>query len=1027
MDKEAPEYLSAEELRNRLYHSLRDRGLVDNIKSQLRNSIVTELQQTARGQGQLTLRDLRVPEEGSLLHRASNSLIADHLRRCQYEYSLSVFLPESGISRDKVFGTHDLLQLLGISSQSRLYRKMASPQGEHHKKGFLWQLLSEIASLHTNAVQDFGTQTDLIKVGPITSLDEKLVGVDDLYSSKRDDHYKFGVTAVEDRLLSFQRQLEERYRSDLQLELARMKENEIARIRIEEKENSRREMDQLRREMERTYQNKTESMTTRERNSIERMQREQEMHEKEIYTQRQTILEEIEQLRRREADVKRQADINDREKQLMVDRLRDKDSNLKHREHLVSRQETEYEQKLANEMTKFKVEEQAKFMARTQNLEIREAKLREDERRVGEDKDHLQGLKDTLKDREVRINELETKIQEEKHKEVSASRQNELLHGRLRDMADYKVLQESNAVMKSELETLRTRLAELLQMNERERGRQEEMMRELRRPSPESLMLQRDLEKAKEALRQETTLSSAQTSQLEKRLQEEMDRNRDLLRRFEDQTSHLKEMNREVVDLRSQLSVTHQALTNEVYRKPVRPGGDSRGGSLHTSRQVPDSTEGGNELQKISTEFSPRLDISSPRRALSRRPRFEDNDVYNDIDVEFGLLPSNVGKVYTDLSEEDLDNGSLGSADIVAEAKYRLRSLEKEALNLEKVYRDFQYQMINPVADTEPSRTPRGSQQADPQDSRPSQKKVKIVASPGESPIHRPMSSTPYQQASRGASQLVDSLHELTGSRDRDHPPPRFDISNMSDDGEHHPDERIENPRPITVSDLEARPGSPSIMVVPGSGASSEDNTPAVREMDLRKTSPLRPIGGLKLAPISQESPATPSRPPPGSKLAPVSLDDAWKAPTLEDAWKSETAKKEVESGDEDKWEEERKKKEAERKKKEEAAREREQRELERLQGKRGSDDFEDDPTSDPGQKEEKKGDDDDGIDPTMKQYMAMVAQQKEKEKELAKNTVDTWSKGRQLSHADTPTQSEQDLSAADAHSNDGSEADFQW
>lgn len=77
------------------------------FQSQLRNSIVTELQQTARGQGQLSLRDLRVPEEGSLLHRASNSLIADHLRRCQYEYSLSVFLPESGISRDKV-GVPDL-------------------------------------------------------------------------------------------------------------------------------------------------------------------------------------------------------------------------------------------------------------------------------------------------------------------------------------------------------------------------------------------------------------------------------------------------------------------------------------------------------------------------------------------------------------------------------------------------------------------------------------------------------------------------------------------------------------------------------------------------------------------------------------------------------------------------------------------------------------------------------------------------------------------------------------------------------
>lgn len=41
-------------------------------------------------------------ECSSLLIGASNSLVADHLRRCGYEYSLSVFYPESGLEKDKV-------------------------------------------------------------------------------------------------------------------------------------------------------------------------------------------------------------------------------------------------------------------------------------------------------------------------------------------------------------------------------------------------------------------------------------------------------------------------------------------------------------------------------------------------------------------------------------------------------------------------------------------------------------------------------------------------------------------------------------------------------------------------------------------------------------------------------------------------------------------------------------------------------------------------------------------------------------
>lgn len=40
--------------------------------------------------------------ESSLLIGASNSLVADHLEKCGYEYSLSVFFPESGLAKEKV-------------------------------------------------------------------------------------------------------------------------------------------------------------------------------------------------------------------------------------------------------------------------------------------------------------------------------------------------------------------------------------------------------------------------------------------------------------------------------------------------------------------------------------------------------------------------------------------------------------------------------------------------------------------------------------------------------------------------------------------------------------------------------------------------------------------------------------------------------------------------------------------------------------------------------------------------------------
>lgn len=49
--------------------------------------------------------------------------------------------------------------------------------------------------------------------------DEKLGEMEKFYSSKRDENFRIGATAMEERLMSFQRQLEDRYRTDLKLEV----------------------------------------------------------------------------------------------------------------------------------------------------------------------------------------------------------------------------------------------------------------------------------------------------------------------------------------------------------------------------------------------------------------------------------------------------------------------------------------------------------------------------------------------------------------------------------------------------------------------------------------------------------------------------------------------------------------------------------------------------------------------------------------------------------------------------------------
>ena len=75
------------------------------FKSQLRNRLIAELQET-EGQSGFEQQNHSSAVTDNLCELVANSLVADHLKRSKYEYSLSVFLPESGLHESKVSFSH---------------------------------------------------------------------------------------------------------------------------------------------------------------------------------------------------------------------------------------------------------------------------------------------------------------------------------------------------------------------------------------------------------------------------------------------------------------------------------------------------------------------------------------------------------------------------------------------------------------------------------------------------------------------------------------------------------------------------------------------------------------------------------------------------------------------------------------------------------------------------------------------------------------------------------------------------------
>ncbi|XP_067848793.1 centriole and centriolar satellite protein ofd1 isoform X2 [Heptranchias perlo] len=652
------EAISSEELRRRLYQTFKNRGVLDSLKSQLRNQLVHELTHPGLN-GQLPAYGHRhqhpSTDEDSLLIQAANSIVADHLRRIGYEYSLSVFYPECGLEKEKVFTSRDLLQIMKINPRSDLYKSIISNLQKDHQKGFLIQFLMELTDYHlTKEYRDAGAQTSCVPQYK-ESIVDKLQMVDEEYAA-------FHPTTVQEdfweaKLLVYRKQIEEQLQAEMQQELQRFKDLELATVRIQEKERSQKDIEELRWKLDKMYQMKSETLITREKNAIERLQKQQEIEEKEIYMQRQSLLKDIEAVRNREVELRQRIEAFELTQNLHEQKNKSVEEGLRRRELAVKNIEETYEQKLKNELCRHQLELQEDYRKRIEKVTANEKRI-EESTRLHEESVIIHSKREELQQVCAQTKKLEVELNAAKAQVCLLMKQNELLNEKLKDVADYTLLKTENVQLLAEIKVLRKQLDE-------DRCENQKLCEKLNQPTAAHLALQAELKKAEYSRRLDQDEHQSHKQILEQQLQNEMERCaqvRSQLMEYEDQTRRL---NGQVDDLKLQLRQTQLALENEVFRNPKPSLVDRSVIDLTADRIVPP-------------------DIYVDAGLLRSRVASEDRLFY---------AGSGIGANYckytgTPSSSPDSDQ------DFVAGAKARIRELEKESENLEEAYRNYQNRVI---------------------------------------------------------------------------------------------------------------------------------------------------------------------------------------------------------------------------------------------------------------------------------------------------------------------------------------------
>ncbi|XP_055284548.1 centriole and centriolar satellite protein OFD1-like [Moschus berezovskii] len=494
--------LSQDELRKKLYQTFTDRGILDTLKTQVRKELIHELTHP------ILNGEVQSPssvEESCLLIEASNFLVASHLQRCGYEYSLSVFFPESGLAKEKVFTMQNLLHLFKISPESSLYKSLISGFDKENQKE-----RAKICPQHEEGDETSSTF-------PIEDLlAEKLQLIDNEFAGACSQQSK--LESLEIKLNKYKREIEQQLQAEMSQKMKYFKDTEILKIKMEEKRNCEKEFVEFRNEFERTYQAKSEALMSQEKITLERIQKHQENETKEIYAQRQLLLKDIDLLRGREAELKQRIE--------------------------------------AFELYQLELKED--YITRTNRMIEDERKNKEKAIHLQEELAALNCKKEEI-DRSINhVKELKLELESVRAQCLALTKQNHMLNEKVKEMSDYSLLKEGKLELQAQNKLLKQQVEDMKSENM-------DLLNRIAQPSPEVLIFQNELKKAENAIAFKHKGFETHKQALQKQLQREIEHSAQLKVQVLEYDASVKRLSAQVSILKSQLKETQRALENEVY------------------------------------------------------------------------------------------------------------------------------------------------------------------------------------------------------------------------------------------------------------------------------------------------------------------------------------------------------------------------------------------------------------------------------------------------------------------------------
>lgn len=226
----------------------------------------------------------------------------------------------------------------------------------------------------------------------------------------------------------------------------------MVKMRLEEREKQRAELQAFRRELELQYKKRHDELKDREKTGEELLKHRRELEDREMFNQRQKMLDELKQLHEKEAEYKRMLDAYAKTAQSDASRYDKLEEELKRREARLRQAESDLEARLRDERERMKLDVERSFSQREFILQSIEAKNTQEATQLQVEKSHLEKLKHEFQLQQMRLNELDLEVQKARGESACIQQENQLLKEHMDRTMDYDFLKKENQFLRQKLD-----------------------------------------------------------------------------------------------------------------------------------------------------------------------------------------------------------------------------------------------------------------------------------------------------------------------------------------------------------------------------------------------------------------------------------------------------------------------------------------------------------------------------------------------------------------------------------------------